>query len=98
MESVEHLKNEMRSRFTDIDPAAEDFAGGVENNQFYVIAFAGVSDAAGDFAKHRFVEKIVFRTAEGHPCDAAVDAELHVLKFLRLPPFRLRDKFFGVDG
>jgi hypothetical protein len=56
-----------------------------------------MSDSAGDFAEHGFIEKIMFRTIESYPRDAGVDAELHVLKFFRFPLFRLRCEILGVD-
>ncbi len=54
-------------------------------------------DSVGQLAQHGFIEKIVFRPAEGHPRDSTVDAQLHVLKLLWLAPFRLAYEFFGVD-
>src|SRR6267143_1855910 len=58
---------------------------------------AGLSDSAGDFAEHGFIEKIMFRTIESYPRDAGVDAELDVLKLFRFAPFRLRCEILGVD-
>src|SRR5436853_410998 len=61
------------------------------------VALTGKSDSPGDFAEHGFIEKIMFRTAEGHSRDAGFDAELHMLKFFRFAPFRLRGEILGVD-
>jgi hypothetical protein len=97
MKRIEHLKNALGSVFTDIDSAAENFAGRIDNYQFYVVALAGVSDSPGDFAEHGFIEKIMFRTVEGHPRNAGFDAELHMLKLFRFAPFRLRCEVLGVE-
>src|SRR5467141_2466604 len=94
---IEHLKHTLRRVFTDIDSAAKDFAGRIENDQLNFLALAGMSDSPGDFAEHRFIEKIMYRTVEGDPRDACVDAELHMLKLFRVAPFRLRREFLGVD-
>src|SRR3981189_2453282 len=54
-------------------------------------------NATGNFAEHGFIEKIVFRTAEGHSCNAGVDVELHMLKFFGPAPIRLQREILGVD-
>jgi hypothetical protein len=91
------LKNSLGSVFADVDAATEDFASGIENNEFYFGALAGMSDAAGDFTEHCFIEEIVFGAVEGHSSDAAVDAELHVFELFRIALLWLSDEFLGVD-
>src|SRR5437762_2272937 len=91
------FQNALRSVLANVDSAAEDFASGIDNYQFYVVALTGMSDSPGDFAEHGFIEKIMFRTAEGHSRDAGFDAELHILKFFRFVPFRLRGETLGAD-
>jgi len=56
-----------------------------------------MNDSTGDFAEHGFIEKIMFRTVEGHPRDAGVDAELHMLKLFGLR-VRLRCEISVLTG
>ncbi len=81
MKRVEHLKHALRGVFADVDSAAEDFAGRIDNDELDVIALAGMRDATGDFSQHGFIEEIVFRTVESHSRDAVFDAEFYALKF-----------------
>src|SRR3984893_9010892 len=98
VKSVEHLKDALRGILADVNAAAENFAGGIKNNQFDVAAFACVIDSVGDFAEHRFVEEIVFRAVEGHPRDAVFNAVLHELKLFRFAPLGPGYQLFGVNG
>src|SRR5215831_11558226 len=82
MKGVEHLENALRGILANVDAAAKDFAGGIENDQFDVVALASITDAVGHFAEHGFVEKIVLGAAHGHPGDAAVAAELDEFEFV----------------
>src|SRR6202007_1045116 len=91
MERVEQLKHALRGVFADVNSAAEHFACRIQNNQLDVIAPVGQSESSGNFAEHGLVEKIVFRTIQGHFCDARIDAEIHMLKLAGLAPS------FGVD-
>ena len=83
MEGIEHLEDALRGVFADVDAAAKHFARGIENDQFDVVAFAGVADAVRHFAKHGFVEKIVLRAGKSHARDAALATQLYKSKFVR---------------
>ena len=96
VEGVQHLKDALRSVFADVDAAAKNFAGRIENDQFDVLALAGVSDAVRHFAKHGFVEKIVLRAGEGHARDTTVAPQLHEFEFVRRALRRCCE--FFVDG
>ncbi len=56
-----------------------------------------MKDSPGDFAEHGFIEKVMFRTVQGHPGDAAVDAEFYVLELVRCAPLRLRGEILRAD-
>jgi hypothetical protein len=56
-----------------------------------------MGDSSGDFAKHSFIEKIVFRTVEGHPRDAGVNAEFHMLELFRFAALRLGSEVLCID-
>jgi len=75
VERIEHLKNALGGVFADVNAAAENFAGGVEDDEFDVKALADVGNAVGHFAEHIFVEEIVVGAAEGHARDAGFDSQ-----------------------
>src|SRR5690348_6433275 len=82
MKRVEHLENALGSVFADVNAAAEDFACGIEDDQFDFVALAGIADAVRHFAKHGFVEKIVLGAVHGHAGDTAVATELDEFEFV----------------
>src|SRR5690242_14858393 len=82
MKGIEHLEDALGSVFADVNSAAKDFASGIKDNQFDVIALAGVADAVGHFAEHGFVEEVVLGAVHGHARDAAVATELYELEFV----------------
>src|SRR5207248_602044 len=82
MKGIEHLEDALGSVLADVNTAAKDFASGIENNQFDVVAPAGVADAVCHFAEHGLVEKIMLGAAHGHAGNAAIAAELDEFEFV----------------
>lgn len=96
VEGVEHLKDALRCVFTDIDPTAKNLAGGVENDELDLFAFAGEGNSLGDFTQHGFVEEIVIRAAESYARDSGIEAELNEFKLVRAAFARLRNEFRSI--
>src|SRR4029077_19287625 len=88
VKSVEHLENTLRSVFADLDTAAEDLAGRIQQNDLDVLAGTNMLDAFGQFAQHGFVEEVMFRAAQGHASDAAVQTDFY--EFVVFDLFLLR--------
>lgn len=82
---VEHLENALGSIFADVNAAAEYLAGGIEDDELHVGAFARVGDAVDKFAQEAFVEEIVLGAVEGHASDAGVELKFHELKIGGIP-------------
>src|SRR5579859_234565 len=82
VKSVEHLEDALGGVFANVNAAAENFARGVENDQFDVVALAGIADAVRHFAEHGLVKKIMFGAAHGHASYAAVATELDELELI----------------
>ena len=80
VERVEHLKDAIGGVFADVDAAAENLAGGIEEDELDVEAIADVGDAVGHFAQHVFVEEIVVGAAEGHARDAGFNLQFYELE------------------
>ena len=80
VERVQHLKDTIGGVFADVDAAAKNLAGGIEKDEFHIVAVADVSDAVGHFAQHVFVEEIVVGTAEGHARDAGINMQFYELE------------------
>jgi hypothetical protein len=66
VKGVKHLEDAFRSVFADINTAAEDFAGGVEDDEFDLLVIGDKRNAIHQLAKHVFVQEVVLRTIQGH--------------------------------
>jgi hypothetical protein len=97
VKGVEHLENTLRSVFANLDAATEDLAGRIEENDLDVFAGTNMLDAFGQLAQHGLVEKIVFRAAQGHASDAAVQTDFYEFVVFDLFLLRQNYEFFGTD-
>ena len=79
-------------------PPQKTLPGGIENDELDVVALGDKGDAVGEFAKHGFVEQIVFGTIQGHASDAGFDAMLDELEFFRMAALRFGLDFNGVTA
>jgi len=93
---VKHLEDALRSVFAYINTAAEDFAGGVEDDEFDLFVAGDKRDAIHQLAKHAFVQEIVLRAIQGQPGHAGIEAKLDILKFLGVAAFGLCTNFHAV--
>jgi hypothetical protein len=81
---VEHLKHAIGGVFANINAAAENLAGGIEDDKFHVGALTGVGDAVNQFPEHAFVKKIVVGTIEGHARNTGLEMKFYKLKIGRI--------------
>jgi hypothetical protein len=84
---VKHLEDALRSVFAYINTAAEDFASGIEDDEFDLFVAGDKRDAIHQLAKHAFVQEIVLRAIQGQPGHAGIETKLDRLKFLRVAAF-----------
>ena len=81
MERVNHLEDALGGVFANINAAAENLAGGIEDDELDVVPFGDKNHAVGELTKHQFIEEIVLRAVQGHTGDTGLDAMLDKLKF-----------------
>jgi hypothetical protein len=98
VEGFEHLEDALRSVFSDVDAAGENFAGGIEDHELDFFGGAGEENAVGDFAEHGLVEKIVVGAVESHAGDVFVDAELYGFELAGVTARGLRGEIGGGYG
>ena len=87
----------MRGVFSDFDSAAENLARRIQQDDFDIFARAGILDAFGKLAEHRFVQQIVLGAVERHVRDASVQQHSHIFIIFDFFPLLLRHKFFWIN-
>jgi len=93
MEGIKHLENALGGILAYINTAAENLAGGIQNDELDFFFFRNKRDAIHQLAKHLFVQEVVLRTIKGHASHAGSKAKLDMLKFLRVAAFGLCANF-----
>jgi hypothetical protein len=95
VKGVKHLEDALRSVLADINAAAEDFAGRIEDDEFDLFVIGDKRDAIHQLAKHVFVQEVVLRTIQGQAGHAGIEAKLDMLKFLGVAAFGYCTNFHG---